>query len=77
MKSPFSCAVHARPRTVLQFRPNHFSVLAISVKRLGEAETAIGSIAFPARVIPAFKGEAVWHDEHDGVSGPPALFDDL
>ena len=46
MMSPFSVAVQARPRTVLQFRSNHFSTLAASVKRSGVRELAIGGDGF-------------------------------
>ena len=38
MKSPFSSAVQARPMTLSQLRPNHFSVSAGSLYRSGFAE---------------------------------------
>ena len=74
MTSPFSLAEHSRPSTELQLRRNHLSALAASVKRAGLAETAIGSMAFPARVCPADFGSLVWQLVHDGVSGLPPLW---
>ena len=42
--SAFSEKVHSRPSTSLQFRRNHFSVLAESVNRLALAAGANGEI---------------------------------
>ena len=69
MKSPFSAGVHSRPSTVLQFRRNHFSVFAMSVKRSGVTDTAIGAIAWPTVVWPGLRGLVVWHVLHDGRVG--------
>jgi hypothetical protein len=43
--SAFSAAVHSRASTSLQLRRNHFSTLALSVKRFEFAAGANGSIA--------------------------------
>jgi hypothetical protein len=47
MKSPFSCAVHARLSTSAQLRLNHFSTFAESVKRYGVATGESGGICLP------------------------------
>ena len=56
MKSPFSTAVHSRPSTLLQLRPNHLLTSSTLVKRLGFFDTAMGSMRLPARVSPAAVG---------------------
>jgi hypothetical protein len=74
IKSPFSCAVHALPKTLWQLRVNHFSTFSASVNRSGVLETAIGATSLPALVCPAFVGSAVWHVVQDGVSAEVSCF---
>jgi hypothetical protein len=59
--SAFSAEVHSRPNTSLQLRRNHFSVLAMSVKRLALAAGASGVMALRVLAcVPSAVGCWVW-----------------
>lgn len=72
--SPFSTGVHARPRTLWQFRMNHLSTFSESVNRSGVFEIAMGAIGFSARVMPSAVASLVWQVVQEGVSTLPSVW---